>query len=101
MWPAGSTAERSFSDRPKTFGACSLPAGAREALFSSSPTVSTSIRCGDDPAPLPPTSCVSGSSTLVTLLPRLRSYQSLPTIPLTDGVAPLIIVEWPTAVTVG
>ncbi len=71
MWPAGSTAARSFSDRPKTFGACSLPAGAREALFSSSPTVSTSIRCGDDPAPVPPTSCVSGSSTLVTLLPRL------------------------------
>ena len=48
-----------------------------------------------------PTSVVAGSNTLVTDAPIWRSYQSLPMMPLTDGVAPVSIVECPTAVTVG
>jgi hypothetical protein len=72
------------------------------AIFSSSPTVLTRRRCGEEPAASPaPRSFVPGSSTLVTLLFRARSYQSLPTIPLTDGRAPVSIAEWPTAVTDG
>ena len=41
------------------------------------------------------------SETLVTTAPVARSNQSLPMMPLTDGVAPVSIVEWPIAVTVG
>ena len=59
------------------------------------------MRRGDEPSPVPPTRVVCGSSTLVTPLPIDRSNQSFPMIPLTAGVAPVIIVECPTAVTVG
>ena len=58
------------------------------AIFSSSPTVLTSSRLGEEPVPLPPSNCVLESPTLVTGAPSSRSYQSLPTIPLVEGVAP-------------
>jgi hypothetical protein len=95
MRPAGSTALRSLLEMPITFD---LPL----AIFSSSPKVLTSSLRGDEPRPgLPPSSCVCSSETLVTCLPASRSNHSLPTIPLTDGVAPLSMVAWPIAVTVG
>jgi hypothetical protein len=71
------------------------------AIFSSSPSVLTSSFDGDDARPLAPSSCRLSSDTLVTCLPSSRSYHSLPTMPLTEGVAPVSIVEWPMAVTVG
>ena len=101
MCPAGSTAERSFRESPNTLGRFGAPSAAREALFSSSPTVETSRRRGDAPSPVPPTNVVPGSETLVTLRPSARSYQSLPMMPLIAGVAPDSMVEWPIAVTVG
>ena len=75
----------------------------RPAILSSSPTVLTSMRCGDEPVVpgAPPISFVSGSETLVTDWPLSRSNHSLATMPLEDGVAPLRKVECPTAVTVG
>src|SRR5258708_11795630 len=96
MWPAVRIAPRSLMEIPIT-----LEPGC--AIFNSSPIALTSIRFGDDPvAPGPPPSRrVVSSDTLVTERPVVRSYHSLPTIPLTDGVAPLRNVECPTAVTVG
>jgi hypothetical protein len=41
------------------------------------------------------------SVMLSTCFPVSRSNQSLPMMPLTDGVAPVSIVAWPIAVTVG
>jgi hypothetical protein len=83
---------------------CEIPI-TREAgwaIFSSSPTVLTRRRCGELPvASRPPTSRVPGSSTLVTFLFSTRSYQSLPTMPLIEGGAPVSIAMCPTAVTEG
>src|SRR5262245_11088444 len=100
--PTGRMAARSFKDTPKTRGAPGDPFDADDAMRSSSPTVLTSSRCGDAAAPVSaPSGFTAGSDTLVTTAPVSRSNQSLPMMPLTDGVAPLSIVEWPTAVTVG
>ena len=65
--------------------------------------VETSRRAGEDPAPLPlpPSSLVLSSETLVTDFPSSRSHQVLLTMPLIAGVAPVRKVECPTAVTVG
>ena len=71
------------------------------AIFSSSPTVLTSIRRGEAPSPVPPTIFSAGSDTLVTVRPLVRSYQSLPMMPLRAGSAPDMYVLWPIAVTVG
>ena len=72
------------------------------AIFSSSPTVLTRRRCGEEPVVCPaPRRSVPGSSTLVTFLFSARSYQSFPMMPLIDGGAPVSIAEWPTAVTEG
>ncbi len=83
---------------------CAIPT-TREpgrAILSSSPTVLTRSRWGEEPVPSrPPRSFVAGSSTLVTFRPRPRSYQSLPTMPLIAGRAPVSIVMCPTAVTDG
>src|SRR5450432_2521699 len=96
MWPDGRMAARSFSDTPTT---CDRPP---LAIFNSSPSVLTSRRLGDDPGPAsPPSSLAAPSETLVTWVFSSRSYQSLATIPLTDGIAPERKVLWPTAVTVG
>ena len=95
MWPEGRIAARSFSDTPITRG---LPP---PAIFNSSPTVLTSSRLGEEPGPLPPSNCVLASLTLVTCTPSSRSYQSLATIPLIEGVAPVRNVLWPTAVIAG
>ena len=96
MCPAGRIAERSFRDMPITFGR------SRCARFISSPSVLTSRRRGDAPAVAdPPRGRTESSETLVTFLPDSRSYQSLPTIPLMLGVAPVSMVECPIAVTVG
>ena len=70
------------------------------AIFNSSPIVLTSSRLGDAPSP-PPSAWTVSSLTLVTTLPDSRSYHSLPTMPLIEGVAPVRKVLWPTAVTVG
>ena len=98
MWPEGRMALRSFMEMPI----------ARERpeseILSSSPTVLTSSRRGEappSPAPAPPRIFTASSETLVTDLPVSRSNQSLPTMPLIDGVAPLRNVLWPIAVTVG
>ena len=96
MRPTGRIALRSLLDMPIAFDS-----GFR--IFSSSPIVLTSNRRGDDP-PRPdaaPSMSTVSSETLVTCLPVSRSYHSFPTMPLIEGVAPLRIVEWPTAVTVG
>ena len=67
--------------------------GEREAIFISSPTVLTSIRRGEAGAELgAPIALTVGSVTLDTLAPVSRSNQSLPMMPLTDGVAPESIV---------
>jgi len=72
------------------------------AILISSPTVETSIRCGDEACLSgAPNVCRLGSETLVTSLLVARSHQSFPTIPDNAGLAPLKIVECPTAVTVG
>ena len=95
MWPAGSMALRSLKETPITRD---LP----PAIFNSSPTVLTSSRRGEAPAPpAPPSSFTLASDTLVTVPPSSRSYQSFPTMPLMEGVAPLRNVLWPMAVTVG
>ena len=95
MWPAGRMALRSLSEMPITRD---FP----PAIFSSSPTVLTSRRRGEAPSPpAPPSSSALGSDTLVTVRPSSRSYQSFPTMPLMEGVAPLRKVLWPMAVTVG
>src|SRR6185295_11698301 len=60
MWPAGRIALRSFSERPITFAFDPV------AIFSSSPTVLTSMRRGEAPSPAPPTIFSAGSDTLVT-----------------------------------
>jgi hypothetical protein len=95
MWPAGRIAPRSFSERPITFDLESV------AIFSSSPSVLTSIRRGEAPSPPPPRIFSAASDTLVTERPVARSYQSLAMIPLTAGSAPDRKVQWPGAVTVG
>src|SRR5262249_2208287 len=72
------------------------------AIFSSSPSVLTNKRRGDEPgAGVPPSRLVLSSVTLVTVLDDSRSYQSLPMMPLMEGVAPLRKVLCPMAVTVG
>src|ERR1022692_984495 len=87
MWPAGRIALRSLSEMPIT-----LP--PLRAIFSSSPTVLTSRCRGEAPSPLAPSSFTASSPTLVTTLPVSRSYHSLPTMPLIDGVAPDRKVLW-------
>jgi hypothetical protein len=95
-------ADRSFSETPKTRGELPAPLAAPLASFNSSPTVLTRRRRGDAAVPVgAPIGFTAGSATLVTLAPVSRSNQSLPMMPLTDGVAPLSIVAWPIAVTVG
>ena len=85
-----------------TRGASGAPLRNLEAILSWSPTVVTSNRRGEAGVPVgEPTALTAGSDTLVTVAPVSRSNQSLPMIPLTDGVAPLSMVAWPTAVTVG
>jgi hypothetical protein len=95
MCPAGRIAARSLMDIPITLESAFL-------IFSSSPTVLTSSRRGDEPcaALVPPTKEDCGSETLVTRLPVSLSNHSLAIIPLDDGAAPLRNVECPTAVTV-
>ena len=95
MWPEGRIAARSLMDTPITLDSASR-------ILTSSPTVLTSRRRGEDPGAFgtPPTTLVCGSETLVTVWPESRSYHSLPMMPLTEGVAPLRKVEWPTAVRV-
>src|SRR2546428_4503539 len=93
MWPAVRIALRSFSERPITFDFDAV------ATLSSSPTVLTSILRGEAPSPSPPMIFSAGSDTLVTERPVARSYQSLPTMPLTAGSAPDRYVLWPIAVT--
>ena len=95
MWPPGSTALRSLIDTLRIFD--SAP-----DIFSSSPIVLTSRRRGEAEVrmPTPPTRKVLASLTLVTMPPVSRSYQSLATMPLIEGGAPLRKVECPTAVTV-
>src|SRR3954469_10237521 len=95
-------ADRSLRDTPMTRGALGAPFGALEASFISSPNVSTRRRRGEAAEALTaPTGFTVSSAILATDLPDSRSNQSLPMMPLTDGVAPDNIVEWPTAVTVG
>src|SRR5690349_16751472 len=102
MRPVGRIADRSLSDTPIVRDFPAPP-----AILISSGRVSTSMRRGDDPTcgcpftNAPPTSFVDLSDTLVTAAFSSRSYQSLPMIPLTDGVAPDRIVLCPTAVIVG
>src|SRR5580704_19124989 len=95
MCPKGRMALRSLIDTPMLRD--SIP-----CILISSPMLLPSRRRGDDPgAPAtPPTSLDLGSKTLVTDRLLSRSYHSLAMMPLTDGVAPLRTVEWPTAVTV-
>ena len=96
------TAERSFSDTPMTFGAFAAPLAAPEASLISSPTVLTSRRRGDAVAASgAPIGLTLESVMLWTCAAVSRSNQSLPMMPLTDGVAPLNIVACPIAVTVG
>ena len=100
--PTGRIAERSFRDTPNTRGASAAPFGSADAILSSSPTVLTSSRRGDAALPVgEPSGLTVESDTLVTVAPVSRSNQSLPMIPLTDGVAPVSIVACPIAVTVG
>ena len=73
----------------------------RPAIFSSSPSVLTCSRPGDDAAPVVPSICAVGSKTLVTFLAVSRSYQSLPTMPERAGIAPESMVACPIAVTEG
>src|SRR5690606_10394346 len=102
LWPAGRMAERSLSETPNTRGASGAFFGRPAATLISSPSVLTRRRRGDAAAPeAAPTGVTVVSVTLVTLLPVARSNQSLPMMPLTDGVAPVSMVECPTAVTVG
>src|SRR5690349_16520519 len=94
--PAGRIALRSFNDTPITFD-LPLP-----YIFISSPSVLTSMRRVDaPPSPAPPSIFTELSETLETWPPESRSYHSLATMPLIDGVAPDINVLWPIAVTVG
>ncbi len=58
-------------------------------------------RRGEAPVPVAPSSVTVSSVMLWIDAAVARSYQSLPMMPLTDGVAPLSMVAWPTAVTVG
>ncbi len=101
--PTGRIAERSFSETPNTAGALAEPLGWCDDILSSSPIVLTSRRRGEPAAAavVDPTVETVGSDTLVTVAPDSRSNQSLPMMPLTDSVAPLNIVAWPGAVTVG
>jgi hypothetical protein len=67
-------------------------------ILSSSPSVETSRRRGEDPlffpvSPGAPNKSVDVSITLVMRLPAVRSHHSLPTIPLSAGEAPLRKVE--------
>src|ERR1700732_1414605 len=94
MWPTGRIALRSLIETLTTLPP--LP-----DIFNSSPMVDCSRRFGDDPAPVPPSSLVVSSETLVTRLRVSRSHHSLPTIPLMAGGAPLRNGELPPAVTVG
>ena len=96
MWPAVRIAARSLSEMLMTFE------GPLPAIFSSSPTVLTIKRTGEAPSPLgAPRSFVLGSKMLATERPDSRSYQLLFTMPLREGVAPVRMVECPTAVTAG
>src|SRR6185295_4367963 len=100
--PTERMADRSFRDTPMTRGRTGAPFGRPDPIFSSSPSVLTSSRRGEAAGPdADPTGATDGSDTLVTIAPVSRSNQSLPMMPLTDGVAPLSIVACPTAVTVG
>ena len=83
MWPAGRIALRSLSEIPMTRDWFPF------AIFNSSPSVLTSSFRGEAPVPAPPKRLVAASDTLVTTLPVSRSNQSLPTIPLIEGVAPV------------
>ena len=74
------------------------------AILISSPMVLTSMRRGEAPVAVGsalPSSSVAASLAAVTRFPSSLSNHSLPTMPLTEGVAPLRNVECPTAVTVG
>src|SRR5215813_12123946 len=95
--PEGKMAARSLSERPTTLDCPTLD------NFNSSPMVEPSSLEGDIPgAPSrPPISLTLPSVTLVMRFPDSRSYHSLPMMPLIDGVAPLMNVEWPQAVYVG
>ena len=87
-------AARSLSDIPRTRGAFGAPFAAPEASFISSPSVLTSKRRGEAVAAAgAPTGLTVSSVMLATDFPDSRSNQSLPMIPLTDGVAPVNIVE--------
>ena len=91
--PTGRMADRSFKDTPKTRGASGAPFGSPDAILSSSPSVLTRRRRGDAAIPVAdPSGLTVGSETLVTVAPVSRSNQSLPIMPLTDGVAPESIV---------
>src|SRR5580704_14902903 len=110
MCPAGRIAARSLREMPITFE-------APRAIFSSSPSVLTSRRLGEDPRSLGslPTRHTESSVTLLMDRPSLgttapehapifvtkgvRSNQPLLMMPLADVVAPLRKVERPTAVT--
>src|SRR5262245_3290518 len=70
-------------------------------IFSSSPIVDTCNRFGEAPTPVVPSRFTDASVMLCTLVPSVRSHHVLPTMPLTDGGAPVSTVECPTAVTVG
>ena len=68
----------------------------------SSPTVLTSSRRGDAVAAFgAPIGLTRRIRNALDLRRVSRSNQSLPMMPLTDGVAPVSIVAWPIAVTVG
>src|SRR5260221_6057133 len=94
MWPDGRIALRSLMEMPITFEGC-------PDILSSSPTVLTSRRRGEDPfvPGVPPRSAVDLSLTLLTASSDSRSSHSLLIMPLMEGVAPLRNVECPTAVT--
>ncbi len=95
MCPEVRMAPRSFRERPKT-----LDVG--RAILSSSPSVLTNRRRGEEPCTLSlgPVRQVEASATLATfpfvsflqissIMKGVRSYHSLPMMPLTEGVAPL------------
>jgi hypothetical protein len=94
-------ADRSFNDTPMTRGRSGAPLGRPDPIFSSSPTVLTSSRRGDAAARRRADRRDGRIEHARDDRPVSRSNQSLPMIPLTDGVAPVSIVEWPMAVTVG
>ena len=86
--PTGRIADRSFRDTPNTRGASGDPFGCSDAIFSSSPTVLTSSRRGEAADAVGEPSGLTVVRHALTVVPVSRSNQSLPMIPLTDGVAP-------------